>query len=104
MTTAISSNNNNRTVAVLGFLAFAALLAADPAFAQGAGGLQKVNTFMDNVLAVLRGVSVSVVTIAIMWAGYRFLFKHADMGEIGKILGGGLVIGGASELARYLLA
>jgi hypothetical protein len=45
-----------------------------------------------------------VVTVAIMWAGYKFLFKNADMAECGKILAGGLLIGGAAELAGYLLA
>lgn len=77
------------------------LLVAEPALAQG--GLDKVNTFVENVLVVLRGISVGVVTIAIMWAGYKFLFKHADMAECGKILAGGLLIGGAAELAGYLL-
>jgi glutamate-1-semialdehyde aminotransferase len=43
------------------------------------------------------------VTCAIMWAGYKFLFKHADIAEVGKILGGGLLVGGAAELAAYLL-
>ena len=81
----------------------AVLMWIEPAFAQS-GGLDKVNTFMENVLAVLRGVSLIVVTIAIMWAGYKFLFKHADMMECAKILGGGLLVGGASEIARYLLS
>jgi len=78
------------------------VMAVEPAFAQG--GLDKVNTFMDNVLTILRGVSLTVVTIAIMWAGYKYLFKHADLAEAGKILAGGLLIGGAAELAAYLLA
>jgi len=90
---------------LLTLMGLAALFIADPVFAQGAsaGGLQKVNTFMENVLTVLRGISITVVTIAIMWAGYKFLFKHADMAECAKILAGGLLIGGASELARFLL-
>lgn len=79
----------------------AVLAGTEPAFA--AGGLDKVNTFIDNIMTVLQGVSISVVTIAIMWAGYKFLFKHADFAEVGKILGGGLAIGGASQLAVYLL-
>ncbi|RMP06558.1 MULTISPECIES: TrbC/VirB2 family protein [Pseudomonas syringae group] len=91
----------NRTLSYVAAAVVLTLFAVEPALAQG--GLQKVNTFMDNVLAVLRGISVTAVTIAIMWAGYKFLFKHADIGEIAKILGGGLLIGGASELARYLL-
>lgn len=82
---------------ILGFFYFA----INTAFAEG--GLDKVNTFMDNVLTVLRGGSIAVVTIAIMWSGYKFLFKNAEMGECTKILGGGLLIGGATEIARYLI-
>jgi type IV secretion system protein VirB2/type IV secretion system protein PtlA len=96
-----ASNNKTKAVSVLAAVVCLALFAAEPAFAQG--GLQKVNTFVENVLTVLRGVSIGVVTIAIIWAGYKFLFKHADLGEVGKILGGGLLIGGAAELAGYLL-
>ncbi|MDD3465174.1 MAG: TrbC/VirB2 family protein [Candidatus Cloacimonetes bacterium] len=76
----------------------------EPAFAGDSGGLEKVNSFVENVLAILRGISLGVVTGAIMWAGYKYLFKHADLGEVGKILAGGLLIGGAAELAGYLLA
>lgn len=88
-------------VTVLGLFALLALMAVEPAFA--AGGLDKVNTFVQNVLAVLQGIAIAVVTCAIMWAGYKFLFKHADIAEVGKILGGGLLVGGAAELAAYLL-
>lgn len=44
----------------------------DPAWAQAVGGLERVNTFVESILAVLRGVSVGVATIAIIWAGYKF--------------------------------
>lgn len=94
-------NNCAKILPITIVVALIALLAVEPAFAQG--GLDKVNTFVANVLVVLRGISIGVVTIAIMWAGYKFLFKHADMAECGKILAGGLLIGGAAELASYLL-
>jgi type IV secretory pathway VirB2 component (pilin) len=96
-----ANNKVSRAVPVLAAVGCLMLLGVEPAFAQG--GLSKVNTFVENVLTVLRGVSISIVTIAIIWAGYKFLFKHADLGEAGKILGGGLLIGGAAELAGYLL-
>src|SRR5262245_9870765 len=84
-----------------GWFAFLSLvLVALPASAQG---LAKVNTLLDQVLTVLRGASVAVVTIAIIWAGYKFLFKHAEIGECAKILGGGILIGGAAEIARLVL-
>ncbi|EMP3151380.1 TrbC/VirB2 family protein [Salmonella enterica] len=102
MESLVNKRGAGRTLPLLAMLAFAALFAVEPAFAQG--GLDKVNTFMDNVLSILRGVSITVVTIAIMWAGYKFLFKHADIAESAKILAGGLLIGGAAELARFLLS
>lgn len=95
---------NSQAVKIMGYIGFFLLLAlffAQPALAQG--GLEKANNFIENVLAILRGVSIGVVTVAIMWAGYKFLFKQADIAECGKILAGGLLIGGAAELAGYLL-
>lgn len=96
-----TNQTTNRALSYVAVAAFLTLFAVEPALAQG---LDKVNTFMENVLAVLRGISITTVTIAIMWAGYKFLFKHADVAEVGKILAGGLLIGGAAELARYLLS
>lgn len=90
-----------KALSLMALVACMALFAVEPAFA--AGGLDKVDSFAENVLSVLRGVSITVVTIAIMWAGYKFLFKHADAMECAKILAGGLMIGGAAELAAYLL-
>lgn len=101
MQTMTKTSSNAKTLSIMAVVACLALMAVEPAFAQG--GLAKVNTFVQNVLVVLRGISIGVVTIAIMWAGYKFLFKHADMAECGKILAGGLLIGGAAELSAYLL-
>lgn len=75
----------------------------DPAWAQAVGGLERVNTFVESILAVLRGVSVGVATIAIIWAGYKFFYSRADLSEVLYILGGGLLVGGAAEIARYLV-
>lgn len=89
-------------VPALFMVALLGLLMVSPVFAQG--GLDKVNTFAENIVSILQGLSVVVVTGAIMWAGYKFLFAHAQMAEILKILAGGLLIGGASALASYILA
>jgi type IV secretion system protein VirB2/type IV secretion system protein PtlA len=78
-----------------------ALVVTEPALA--AGGLGKVNSFMDDIVGVLHGISIAVVTIAVMWAGYKYLFKHSDITECAKILGGGLLIGGAGEIAAFLV-
>jgi type IV secretory pathway VirB2 component (pilin) len=89
-------------VSTLVVIALLALMVVEPAFAQG--GLDKVNTFATNMVSILQGISITVVTGAIMWAGYKFLFAHAQMAEVLKIVAGGLLIGGASALASYLLA
>jgi type IV secretion system protein VirB2/type IV secretion system protein PtlA len=94
-------NFKKHGVSVFMMIAFLCLFVVEPAFAQG--GLDKVNTFAQNIQSILTGVSITVVTIAIMWAGYKFLFAHAQLGEIIKIVAGGLLIGGASALAGYLL-
>lgn len=80
-------------------------LASNLAMAQkgGGGGLQKVNTVIDNVQTGLRTISIGVVTIAVMVVGYKLLFAQTDIREIGKIIGGALLIGAAAELARFLL-
>lgn len=92
---------NRLTFAAL--LSVVALLCIDPALAQSTGGLDRVNTFMDNILALLRGISITVATIAIIWAGYKFLYQHADLSEVVYIVGGGLLVGAAAEIARYLI-
>lgn len=98
----IFRSSYEKHLTTLALLISISLVMVEPAFAQG-GGLEKVSGFVESVLVVLRAISIGVVTIAIMWAGYKFLFKQADLAECGKILAGGLLIGGAAELAVYLL-
>lgn len=74
-----------------------------PEIAYASGGLDKVNNFMENIIAILRGASIGAVTAAIMYAGYKFIWMNATVMEVGKIVIGGLLIGGAAEIARYLL-
>jgi type IV secretory pathway VirB2 component (pilin) len=66
-----------------------------------AGGLKKFDDFMDNLVNILRGASIATVTLAVMWVGYKVLFTDWDVKEVGKILAGSLLIGGAAEIARY---
>lgn len=66
-----------------------------------AGGLKKFDDFMNNLVNILRGASIATVTLAVMWVGYKVLFTDWDVKEVGKILAGSLLIGGAAEIARY---
>lgn len=90
-------------IAFLLLFALLALVAPDMAYAEGLGGLDKVNTFMDNIIAILSGASIAVVTLSVMWAGYKFLFTSANVMEVGKIVIAGLLIGGAAEIAKYMV-
>ena len=90
---------NNR---IRNLFCLAGLLCSNAVFAQS-GGLTKVGGLVDKITGALTAISVGVVTIAIIWAGYKFLFKNADMRECLMIIGGGLLIGGAAELANFLL-
>jgi type IV secretory pathway VirB2 component (pilin) len=96
----IMANATTRKVTVW-LVVFALALITQAAMAQG---LDKVNVFLENIETLLHGIAITVVTIAIMWAGYKFLFKHAGAEEVGRILAGGLLIGGAAEIAAWLLS
>ncbi len=82
------------------FALFALCMVAMPAMAQGLGS---VNTFMSTVITLLKGAGVLIVTIAIMWCGYKMIFKGASFSEVAMIFVGGLLIGGAATIAAYLV-
>jgi type IV secretion system protein VirB2 len=91
-------DNPGRTYARLVAAALAAFSA--PAFAQ----IEKVNTVMTNVQNVLTGVAVSIFTIALLWVGFKMAFQHAKWAEVSNIAIGGIIVGGASGIASWLLA
>lgn len=79
----------------------AAFLMAEPAFA--ATGTGSVNSFFENVKTILTSVSVVVVTLAVMWSGYKMLFGGSSLRECGPVLIGAVVIGSASWIASQLV-
>lgn len=80
----------------------ALLCMCEVAFA--AGGIQKVNTLMQSVQTALYAVSAIVVTIAIMWAGFKIAFQGNTLREAAPPLLGGIIIGAASGIAGLLVA
>jgi type IV secretion system protein VirB2 len=85
-------------LAMVAAMAAAAFLPV-PAFSQ----VTKVNMVMTNVQAVLVGVSITVLTIAILWVGYKMAFQHAKWSEVSNIVIGGILIGGAPGIAAWLV-
>ena len=87
---------------MLGRLAVVAA-AAMPMLAMAQDAEQSVCNLLGQVQNVLTGVSVVVVTIAIIFAGYQIAFAHKRITEVAPILIGGILIGAAGQIASTLL-
>ena len=73
---------------------------ADGTFTSSTGG---ACTFVKNIQMVLNLISVSVVTIAIIFAGYQIAFAHKRIADVASVLIGGVLIGAAGQIARMLV-
>ena len=95
MTLTDSTNRVNSALAAL------LLITASPgALAQG---FDKINTTVSNVNAILVTISIAVVTIAIIWAGFKMIFQGARLADVANILIGGTLVGGAAAFASYIV-
>jgi hypothetical protein len=97
----IRKQDTVKTLLILCMLLAVGMAIVTPALA--ASGIAKVDTFLDKISTALKGAGLITFAIAIMWAGYKFLFAHADMAYCGRILAGGLLIGSAMEIAAFVL-
>jgi len=80
-----------------------AILALLPRWA-GAQGFDRVNQTVVNVQAILVTISIAVVTIAIIWAGFKMIFQGARLADVANVLIGGTLVGGAGAFASYIVA
>lgn len=83
-------------------LAFGLLMLLPPQL--WAQGFDKVNTTVTNVNSILVTISVAVVTIAIIWAGFKMIFQGARLADVANILIGGTLVGGAAAFASYIVS
>ncbi|GLS15934.1 hypothetical protein GCM10007935_33710 [Hydrogenophaga electricum] len=87
---------------------FALLAAAPEAWAAGdegfAAACNKVDKFFKNFEVILKVISITVVTIAVVFAGYQIAFAHKRMSDVAPILIGGLLIGGAGTIAGWFVS
>jgi type IV secretion system protein VirB2 len=81
----------------------AALLLANTASVALAQGFTKINTTVNNVNAILVTISIAVVTIAIIWAGFKMIFQGARLADVANVLIGGTLVGGAAAFASYIV-
>ena len=97
----MSSTSNLKLRTRTGSLVAAGLSAAPSlAFAQG---FDKINTTVTNVNAILITISIAVVTIAIIWAGFKMIFQGARLADVANVLIGGTLVGGAAAFASFIV-
>ena len=66
-----------------------------------AGG--KVGTFLTKIRDALVPISITVVTIAFVFAGYQIAFNPKRISDVSPVLVGAIVIGAAAQLAGWFI-
>jgi type IV secretion system protein VirB2 len=103
-TSVLSARN---PVAALGYalLAYAtssAVFAGDANPPPADDGFGFVRDFLNNISGLLNAASIVVVTVAIVFAGYQIAFNNKRISEVAPVLIGGVLIGGAAQLAGVI--
>ena len=83
--------------------ATAALLALMSSVAR-TQGFDKINTTVTNVNTILVTILIAVVTIAIIWAGFKMIFQGARLADVANVLIGGTLVGGAAAFASFIVS
>ena len=69
-----------------------------------AAGFDKIDDTVNNVQTILVTISIAVVTIAIIWAGFKMIFQGARLADVANVLIGGTLVGGAAAFASYIVS
>lgn len=78
-------------------------LLTSPALAGVSAGLAKAKTILDEANTGLMALGVVVVTIAILFVGFRMIFRNAQWADLAPVFWGGLLVGGAATIAGGLM-
>lgn len=84
---------------IMTFVLFMALMASADAQILG-----KSQTILQEVADGLKALGVVIITIALMWAGYKIAFRSAQLTEVAMPLAGGIIIGSAALIAGIVAA
>lgn len=82
-------------------MAFVMLL---PAQSFAAGGIDKVNSFLTNLSTALYAIGAIVLTLAIMWAGFKIMWQGQTLQQVAPTFIGGVLVGAASAIAGYIIS
>lgn len=58
---------------------------------------------LDQVISELKTIGTAVLTIAVMFCGFRMVFQAAQWKDIAPIFWGGVLVGGAAAISGILL-
>jgi type IV secretion system protein VirB2 len=100
---ATNKSKNRHTWVTVAFFVTGALLLPGTAFAQFDAASGSVCSFFGNTTGILNMVSIAVVTIAVVFAGYQIAFAHKRIADVAPILIGGVLIGAAGQVATMLI-
>ncbi len=78
-----------------------------PELARGQDATDTINTactFASNINKILNAISIVVVTIAVIFAGYQIAYAHKRIGDVAPVLIGAVLIGAAGQIAKMFLA
>lgn len=105
LTSNFSGFSIERKFVIALMVCFGCVVFSDNAIAQTAFGTActKVTGFFANFETILRVASVSIVTIAVVFAGYQIAFAHKRLSDVAPVLIGGLLIGGAAAISGWFV-
>lgn len=66
--------------------------------------LGNTTTVLSELRDALRGIGIIVVTIAVMFVGFRMVFQAAQWKDVAPVFWGGVLIGGAAGIASSVLS
>ncbi|WP_455289669.1 TrbC/VirB2 family protein [Cupriavidus necator] len=103
MRNSIHDNKSDSAVSIEALLWVAAILGGlSPTLALGQE-FTHLNTTLKNIADLLRDAGVAVVTIAIIWAGYKMIFQHSRWSDVSTVVLGAIFIGAAGAVANWLV-
>jgi type IV secretion system protein VirB2 len=96
---------NRRAWIIMSLVLVALMTLPTVALAQSdfTGASGSVCSFFGSANTLLGYVSVTVVTIAVVFAGYQIAFAHKRIADVAPVLIGGVLIGAAAQVAKWLL-
>ena len=101
----------NNMMSLFKAMMFVAMLSLPNVLFAAAGGAisfgETCNTaksFFTGISGMLKTISVIVITVAIIFAGYQIAFAHKRISDVAPILLGSLLIGAAATIAAMLMS